>query len=191
MTKKEMKEIAPMLSKARLEFELEHYAPKYKTERGFMNHLKKQNDEWAAIINQPDITFMRVDIEWHRSRIWGMCPTAEAWYSDANGSHYIGKAHASGWGYDKGSTVLGELMTKCAQGMLIRAVKRAFRSGKKIPYGCGLYGKKPEEWISLPHFEGGIGISCYRSIAVFLGGKMEWIEGKTWDRIEYTFNKNK
>ena len=38
-----------------------------------------------------------------------------------------------------------------------------------------------------PYFEGGIGSNCYYAIAEFLGGKMDWKEGKTWDLHTFKF----
>ena len=39
-----------------------------------------------------------------------------------------------------------------------------------------------------PYFEGGVGMSCYSSIAAFLGGKMEHVaDTKTYDKYVFTF----
>lgn len=180
MNTKEFRKSFPFFS-AYLENSVSNYVGKdahlkhnYKTERGFLNHLKKEEDKYQQIFTTPDLKRIEVSIEWKRSRYWGFCPTAEMRAWDKNGNFYTHKAHACGC---EGSTVLAECLNTCIRGMIYRK-RRAIQS-TKIKTPCGL-----NRWLNC---EGGVGISCYYEIAKFLGGKMTWKEGKSWDYIEIVF----
>lgn len=183
MTKQSFKESFPFLYQYANCGDMMHYytskdAPSkhgYKTERGYLKHLARLNDEKREEYTRPDIKRAEISISWHRSRTWGYCPSAEMIAHMADGSVITAQASASGWGYDKQSTVVAELLNRAASGMLYR--KRAQIAKGRAPYGVS-------RWLSL---EGGIGLSCYPSIAQFLGGKMTHKEGKTWDYIEFNF----
>ena len=183
MNKTEFKKSFPFFS-AYLEDSVSNYVGKdanlkhnYKTERGYLNHIRKEEEKYQQVFTTPDLERIEVSIEWKRSRTWGNCPTAEMRAWDKNGNFYTHKAHASGCGYDKGSTVLAECLNTCIRGMIYR--KRKAIQSKKIKTPCGI-----NSWLNC---EGGIGISCYYEIAKFLGGKMTWKEGKCWDYIEIVF----
>ncbi len=170
------------IPKDELDYELKNVRKDYKTERGFMNHLTKVNDENKRKLTMSDISELRIDVEWKKSRYWGNCPRAEwrCWFKD--GSFMSGSEYASGCGYDKLSQVVADVFNKVAKGMAWR--KR--NSRKKAPYGLRHVGKCADKgWP--PYFEGGIGSNCYYSIAEYLGGKMVWSEGKTWDRFDFKF----
>ena len=182
MNKKELAKQFPWLTKGELDYELKNIRKEYKTERGFLAHLAKENEKNKDKLSMADISELRIDVEWKRSRWWGNCPRAEwrCWFKD--GSFMDGSEYASGCGYDKLSQVIADAFNKVAKGMAWR--KR--NSRKKAPYGIQHVGAGAnKKWN--PYFEGGIGASCYRSIAEFLGGKMEWSEGKTWDRFVFEF----
>ena len=177
MNKRELKKMFPYILNGELDYELRHKRNKYKTEKGFLAHLKKVNEENERIATMPDVVRIRIDIEWKRNRTWGWCPRAEYWVSFADGSYDKGTAYASGCGYDKHSTVVAEIFNKCCKGMLWR--KRNSRTD--APYGINHAGKNHDKDY-MPYFEGGVGISCYPRITKWLGGK--WIEngsGKTYD----------
>ena len=141
MNKKELTKQFPWLTKGELEYELKNVRKDYKTERGFLAHLAKENKKNEGKFTMPDISTLRIDVEWKKSRYWGWCPRAEWWCSFKDGTSMNGSEHV---GKDADKT-----------------------------------------WY--PYFEGGIGTNCYYAIAKFLGGEMEWNEGKTWDRIIFTF----
>lgn len=184
-TKKNINTLAkeyPFIGKYSIEHELGCVQKNYKTERGFFNHLAKRNAEKEAVYTMPDIDRLEIKIEWKRSQTWGHNPHAEwrCWFKD--GSFKMGKSSASGYGYDKHSTVVAAAFNAVANGMAWR--KR--NSRKKAPYGLRHCGKGADlGWT--PYFEGGIGIDCYRSIAAYLGGKMESHSGRTWDCHYFTF----
>lgn len=182
MNKRDLLKQFSFIPKGCMDYELNHVRKEYKTERGFMNHLTKVNEANEKLLGMADIREMVIDVEWKRSAYWGNCPRAEwrCWFKD--GSFMSGSEYASGCGYDKLSQVVADAFNKVAKGMAWR--KR--NSRKKAPYGICHVGKGSDKNY-LPRFEGGIGASCYRSIAEYLGGKMDWIEGKTWDRFTFTF----
>lgn len=182
MNKRDLLKQFSFIPKGCMDYELNHVRKEYKTERGFMNHLTKVNEANEKLLGMADISEMVIDVEWKRSAYWGNCPRAEwrCWFKD--GSFMEGSEYASGCGYDKLSQVMSFAFNKVAKGMAWR--KR--NSRKAAPYGLCHVGKGADKNY-LPRFEGGIGASCYRSIAEYLGGKMDWNEGKTWDRFVFTF----
>jgi len=180
MNKKELAKQFPWLTKGELDYEIK--SNNYKTEKGFLKHLEIENKKNECVFSTPDVERIYIDITWKKSRTWGNCPHAEweAWLSD--GTYRHGKTSASGWGYDKHSTVVADVFNAVCKGMLWR--KR--NSRKKAPYGIMHVGAgSDKDWR--PYFEGGIGISCYPAIVKFLGGKMESHEGRTWDSHIITF----
>ena len=182
MNKKELTKQFPWLTKGELDYELKYIRKEYKTERGFLAHLAKENDKNKDVFSMPDIKRLWIDVEWKKSRWWGNCPRAEweCWFVD--GTYLHGYEYANGCGYDKLSQVIADAFNKVAKGMAWR--KR--NSRKKAPYGIEHVGKDSDKTYA-PYFMGGIGASCYRSIAEFLKGKMDWSEGKTWDRFVFEF----
>jgi hypothetical protein len=182
MKKSELLKQFPWILKGELDYEFRHVRSEYKTERGFMNHLAKLNESNKQKFGMSDISELHIDVEWKRSRYWGNCPRAEwqCWFKD--GSFMSGSEYASGCGYDKLSQVISFAFNKVAKGMAYR--KR--NSRKKAPYGIAHVGAGADKKWN-PYFEGGIGANCYYAIAKYLGGKMEWKEGKTWDSFVFTF----
>lgn len=182
MNKKELLKQFPYILKGEMDYLISSVRKEYKTERGFLAHLAKKNEENKYMFSMPDIIELTIDVEWRKSRWWGNCPRAEwrCWFKD--GTVMSGSEYASGYGYDKLSQVVANAFNKVAKGMAWR--KR--NSRKKAPYGISYVGKGAEK-IWNPYFMGGIGSTCYYRIAEYLGGKMEWNEGKIWDRFVFTF----
>lgn len=182
MNKKDLLKQFPWILKGELDYELKRVRKEYKTERGFMNHLAKLNEQNEHKFGMCDVKRIDLDITWKKSRYWGYCPHCEydVWMQD--GTYHHGTASASGCGYDKHSTVIADVFNKFCKGMAYR--KR--NSRKSAPYGIMHVGKGADKKWN-PYFEGGIGAECYRSISAFLGGKMESHSGKTWDSHTITF----
>lgn len=167
------------------EEEVKYYreSSKLKTERGINNRLKKANDENKRRAEMPDVKRLEIDIEWKNNQTWGMNPSASARWETADGEWLYEErmGYASGCGYDKESTVVAACCNKILCGMLWR--KR--NTKKTVPYGV-VFGN----WF--PRFEGGVGMSCYRAIAEFLGGKLERVaSGKAYDKYIFTFKTKK
>ena len=179
MNKRELKKQFPWLTKGELDYEIK--SNKYKTEQGFIKHLASENEKNARIFGKGDVSSIEIDITWRKST-YGWCPRAKwrAWFKD--GSYESGETFAGGYGYDKHSQAVANVFNVVCKGMAWR--KR--NSRKKAPYGIQHVGAGADKnWN--PYFEGGIGIGCYRSIAAYLGGKMESKSGETWDYHEFTF----
>ena len=173
-TKKQLNEWAkefPHVSKSYISC----YASDYKTERGYYNHLKKRNEERAAMHAQPLPIYIEIELTWRKS-YYGWCPRAEMRWEDANGSwDYDNNAgFAGGYGYDKHSTAVANALNKHFKNLLYSVRNRNF---KKAPYGIHKYEG------SFPSFEGGVGISCYPSIMDWLGYKMKCVASTdTYDK---------
>lgn len=182
MNKKDLTKMFPWLTSGVLDYELKQVRKRYKTESGFLNHLKLENEKNAEKFGMPDVEKIYIDITWKKSRTWGNCPHAEweCWFKD--GSYMHGKTSAGGYGYDKHSTVVANVMNTVAKGMAWRKRK----SSKVAPYGLMHVGKNAKKDYP-PYFEGGVGISCYPLIVAYLGGKMESHAGKIWDEHIITF----
>lgn len=162
----------PHISRNTIEVE----AREYKTERGLLSRLQKLNDEAEQKHCEPIPIYIEIEVEWHKSHTWGMCPRVEMRWEDAEGHwHYDEKAgYASGYGYDKHSAAVAEALNKHFKNLLYSARNRDF---KKAPYGI------PKYEGSFPHFEGGIGMSCYPLIMRWLGYTMKHTaDGRTYDK---------
>lgn len=165
---------------------LSYYKRTLVTERKIKNALAKRDAEWAGKKNQPNVQRLVISIEWSNSRTWGACPTAsyEVYYANGKMSRKQNAAHASGCGYDKESTVVAQVFNMTCLGMATKRLKSA--AGKKSkPYGV-------YSTTSGVFFDGGIGMSCYRTIAEWLGGKMEHTSSsRNFDVYTFTFKKRK
>lgn len=184
MNKKDLKKRFPWLTDGEIDYQLRSVRCWYRTERGFLAHLEKENQKFMEEYSMPDVERIYIDITWKKSQTWGYCPHCEweAWIAD--GSYRHGTEKARGCGYDKHSTVVADVFNKVCKGMAWR--KR--NSRKKAPYGICYVGAGAKKDFP-PYFEGGVGIECYGSIVSFLGGKMESHHGKTWDSHIITFPK--
>lgn len=152
----------------------------YKTERGYLARLSRENEENKAAHEEPLPVGMTINVEWHKNSIWGNCPRVElAWETEDGHSHRDDNAgYASGYGYDKESTAVAEGLNKHFKNILY-AIRN--RSTKNKPYGLSYYNG------SFPHFEGGVGMECYYRVFAWLGYKMVRVaSGKTYDVYEVT-----
>jgi hypothetical protein len=146
--------------------------------------VKKEAERVAKIEaerNQKPVKSIEMNIEWKRSRVWGMNPKLEAYvrYQDGTGETAI--ATASGCGYDKESTVVAEIFNRFLKYKLYQPLMATDRDRSNgHPYGIQLSDQ-------YKYFEGGVGMSCYPSIAEAIGGKLEDVaHGKTFDVYRYT-----
>ncbi len=135
------------------------------------------------IANAPDVKEININVEWAKNRTWGANPTAEVW---AAGKWTTGKA--SGYGYDKLSAAIAQafnqnysilkLLYSKYDKVLSKNIKAETRD--VLGYGSGYYQK--------PHFDGGVGYNCFRSIFKDLGAKVNtWQETKTSDTMTIIF----
>lgn len=55
-----------------------------------------------VVNDAPDLNYIKIKVEWKKSRTWGYNPTAEVWTN----THYYNTGKASGCGYDKESSAI-------------------------------------------------------------------------------------
>lgn len=170
-----MREKFPHIPSEMLNYEVEY--SKYKTERGLMNHLAEVNEDCKRIVEQPDVKYISMSIEWQRSSTWGMNPHLEGRIETVDGRwDYDKDISCGGCGYDKLSTVMAEFLNNHLKGMLWR--RRKFRTHKP-PYGVTF----SKGWF--PHFDGGVGENCTISVLQWLGFKVVCAKsGRTFDYYE-------
>lgn len=147
------------------------YAVKRKTkalEKEYVEALERLE----AIENAPDLEYADITVEWTRSATWGSNPKATVIVNGVRReeSHSIG-----GCGYDKESTAIARAMN-CNDTMLKLACMAVENDSK--PYAINNF----IEYLSLPSFEGGVGVSSYRSAFESMGYKWENVSsGKHFD----------
>ena len=140
---------------------------------------KKEMDRIQAERDQKPVKELTIAIEWKRSRMWGSNPRAEARVEFQDGTFERRDGYTcSGCGYDKESTVIAQIFNDFLKYKLYdKALPK--RGSDKRPYGLGYYG--------VGNYEGGVGTSCYPSIAKFIGGKFVTVaSGSTFDVFRYT-----
>ena len=151
---------------------------KKKSYRGIKNEISRANSEYEAIATEPRLKEIEINIEWNKSRTWGYCPRATAYYTTFTGKYGKVSAYATGCGYDKASQVVADCLNQIGRGMIWARRK----TRKPIPYGINI----SKDYI--PSFKGGVGMSRYYDIAKFLGGKMEHTaDAPTFDKFVFTF----
>lgn len=159
----------------------------------------KELDKQAAERNQEPIRELTISIEWKKSRTWGSNPsaTAEVYFLNNSGGPWktgffrSDKNYTcSGCGYDKESTVIAQIFNDFLKyklwAMSEEQIKGGHGTGDK---GSAPYGIHRSNYNNMDYrgFSGGIGTSCYYSIAEYIGGKFEHIaSGKTFDVFKYT-----
>jgi hypothetical protein len=125
-------------------------------------------------------------IEWRKSRTWGNCPhlTAEITFKDGSWARF--QTSASGYGYDKASTVIGECFNAFLKYKLWALPYERFANSRPtsvkepLPYGIHAYS------VDSRTYGQGIGVNCYYDIAKAIGGEFKDIaNGKTFDVYEY------
>lgn len=164
-----------------IEWNKEYYAKLAENKHGqrwINNRVNKVIEEMKMISEADKVTEVKIKVEWKKSRTWGYNPTAtvEVFLQDSENGYsdrveYIGSA--SGCGYDKESSAVGQAFNEC-KALLKLAYDKLEDDLKNKPYGLNDY----ESGIS---YGQGVGMSCYRNIAEYLG--FEWSEehGKSWD----------
>lgn len=142
--------------------------------------------------NQKPVKRMVINIEWKKSRTWGNCPRAyaELHFHDGSFHRTEDSYYASGYGYDKESTVIANIFNDFMKYKLWNLTPEQRKGGNgsgddgKAPYGIHVYSDNQ------PHFGGGIGTNCYYAIAEYIGGGFKRLaSGKTFDVYEYTDNE--
>lgn len=144
----------------------------------------KRQKEIEAIKAQPHLESLTITIEWKKSRTWGRNPHATGVALTLDGRRLEGHAKASGCGYCKTSTVIGDLFDQFLRHKLFgfvqaRAVFSEVVMGEAPKLPTGICIPNPDQnW--LPYFGRGYGVGCFARISEAIGGK--------WENISYTNN---
>lgn len=167
------------------EFATDKEAKEYLVKRYMLakeKNLKKELARIDTIAQAQDVVSINITMEWKKSRIWGMNPSAEAFVRYANGTgERFNSGPISGCGYDKGSTAVANCLNQ-VNGLLKRLYAKKDKRVKMdnhefFGYGSG-YGL-------LPSIEGGVGVSCYDRIMKKIGLSFQGVaHGKTFDVYE-------
>lgn len=145
--------------------------------------LKAVQNKLKLVSEAPELFKINISVEWKKSATWGANPTAEVRVLTTDGYKlFIGKA--SGCGYDKESAAIAQALNQSYSFLnLIYSIRENNTTEslrELLGYGSG-YGL-------FPRLEGGVGVSCFRSIFEKLGFKWEDIShGKSFD--VYTVSK--
>lgn len=143
---------------------------------------KKAAKEIARITseqNQVPVKEISISIEWKKSRTWGSNPHLTARIQHLNGTYSHFTSTCSGCGYDKESTVVADVFNAFLKYRLWQI--GVTKESKELPYGIHCYSENH------PHFGGGIGIDCYKSISEAIGGTFKRVAtGKTFDAYTFT-----
>lgn len=134
-----------------------------KNHRKIINIIKSKAEILKGFRSQKAVKSIDVVISWSRGNMGAMQSKAEATikYKD-NTFNYVATSKTGGYGYDKESTTLAELLNDHLRYLIIDK-----RENVKAPYGVHI---KNDSFNN--YFEGGVGVSCYYSIIEYLGGKM-------------------
>lgn len=151
---------------------------------------------FEAVESSEDFTEGKIEVEWTKSRTWGLNPHA-VFLSSVN--HGVYTDSASGCGYDKLSSAIAGALNQCLplkkaffsylENCLkdltdeeIAGLSKEYNYRKFFPYGTG--------YSATTFFEGGVGVSCYDAIFKLVGLDFKHIaNGKTYD--VFTIEKTK
>lgn len=138
----------------------------------------KALERLAAIENAPDLESAEITVEWTRSATWGNNPKATV---IVNGVRREESPSIGGCGYDKESTAIARAMN-CNDTMLKLACMAVENDSE--PYAISNFA----EYLNLPKFGEGVGVSSYRSAFESMGYEWKNISsGKHFD--VYTIRK--
>lgn len=188
---------------------LKHYATKAKIEafeagtlsaEKLLESVRKREEKKAQkdfdafilklenIENAPDVSIVKIAVDWKKSSTWGMNPHAEV--STVDG---VFRGFASGCGYDKLSAAVASALNQSSAilKLLYEAKEKALAENgndKEKAFAAVGYGSGAS-CIARPYFEGGVGVSCYKAIFEGLGYTWQDIaSGKNYDVFLITKN---
>lgn len=116
---------------------------------------------------------VNIPVEFTRSRVWGYIP-----HATATGNRRRTFGTASGCGYDKESAAIASAINQNPE--IMRILYDHAESGESFPYSVHIF-------AGLPSFDGGCGVSCFRSVFEVCG--YEWRQvgnGKTLNAYAIT-----
>jgi len=158
-----------------------------KRERAKNKEFDKFQSKIISQKEQKEIQSLTITIEWRKSRTWGSNPYASCRIHYKDGTfRYEEKVYtASGYGYDKESTVIAEIFNDFLR---YKLWNRSIEELKDSPYGIssGEWITSLENKIEYRRYDGGVGTNCYYDISKFIGGEFICVaSGKTFDVYKY------
>jgi len=154
------------------------------------NQIARELAKIESEKNQKHVNELTISIEWKKSRTWGSNPHAEVAVEFHDGTFERRSGYkCSGCGYDKASTVVAEIFNDFLMYKLYETKRpwSEYLNGKVVDFPYGVYMPGYLREGSRPMYNGGIGISCFKNISKFIGGKFETVaSGKTFDVFKYT-----
>lgn len=145
------------------------------------NRVNKIKEEMETIKNAPRIISVQIRVDWKKSSTWGMNPHTQIRVYTDNYEMEIYNGSASGCGYDKESASVAQAFNESpALKKALYEAMEADEDGK--PYGVNDY----ESGLS---FASGVGMSCYRNIADWLGFEIEEMHGDAFDGYNWELKK--
>lgn len=152
-------------------------------EKAVYKEIERQVSKIEAVKNAGTLIEIKISVEWKKSAMWGMNPTAEAWVQFINNegqtdSMRFNSGSIGGCGYDKLSTAIANVLNQSNEVLkpLYEVKEKKIKANNRDLFGYGSgYGIKPS-------FEGGVGVSCYPDIFKKIGFKFKSVaSGKTFD----------
>lgn len=137
------------------------------TTRKKANRIKKIEAAFSVIEKAAVVTGIEINVDWSKSAMWGMNPTAKIWINTIENKflpQLIGKA--SGCGYDKESAAVASALNQSHE---ITKMLLDFAEGKtgscEEVFGYGIWQFENH----FPIFSGGVGINCFLEILKKIG----------------------
>lgn len=164
-----------------------------KVEKDTAKKKEKVTERIKYLETMPEVEAIDVFVEWVKSSTWGYCPKAYATVYTKRGIVCAESDRITGCGYDKCSTAVANALNAISEvrAVLARKAEQILASGvdvdisnvaywgKILGYGAG-YG-------TLPEFECGAGVSCFRSIFEVCG--YTWRESGSRKSDVYTITR--
>lgn len=139
-------------------------------EKDYNKKLNKEIDFLNRISTASDVENVSIFVQWHKSRTWGMNPTAEIEIETTTGKIYRATGTASGCGYDKLTAAIGSALNEIdsIRKMLCDrkeiALNNGVTSGDKINPDNSAYIHYGAGYGAIPYFEGGVGMSSFEGV---------------------------
>ena len=150
-----------------------------KTENGKKKAIERANEKIQAIKEKREYIkklqapyFVKIEVEWKKSRIWGMNPHAEVRINGKEKNEYL-TGSASGCGYDKLSA---SIATATKDSELLKAL--FVKNIRKLNQAERVYGLSEDFTL-----KGGVGVLSHKHIFEVCGYKVDHYESKTSDII--------
>jgi hypothetical protein len=139
-------------------------------EKDYNKKLNKEIEFLDRISTANDVENVSIFVQWHKSRTWGMNPTADIEVQTTTGKTYRATGTASGCGYDKLTAAIGsalneidsirKMLCECKE----NALNNGVTSGNKYNPGNSAFIHYGAGYGAIPYFEGGVGMSSFEGV---------------------------